>query len=202
MTANTNIVAPKVPVNAKNKQPSKAERQRNAFAKAKLAAANSAAKTNIEKARLDYVHGHESQAKRTRVYATMLNDRFKDAMAAFKCHWTAFTSANCRTDNEKAILAAIETERLAVREIAVVKCPSNADKPWSDMRLEAKRLHQGGEKRERVPQPLDKRLETALTKAYRAAMKEERPTDTECDEVTEIGRLLVRYHKVDLAKLG
>jgi len=203
MTNKSNIPAPKkAPLTAKRKQPSRMEVIRSAAAKVKLAAANAAAKTDIEKARADYITGHEGQAKRARVYAHMLNDRFAEQMREFKCHWTAFTTANCRTDNEKAILAAINGEREKVKEIAKAKCPSNPDKPWSDIRLTSKKLWQGGEKRERVAKPLDEKLRAGLAKIYRDAMKEDRPTVLECDVTFAIGALLQQHFKVDISKLG
>ena len=141
----------KASTTAKKKPLSQDTIRRNANERDRMVASIAAAKTDIVTAMGRYVDGHESQAKTARVYATMLNDKWQDEMVAFKCHWTAFTSNNCRTDNEKAILASITAERDAVKEYCKANKRSlgNLDRPWSDIRIAAKALHQGDGKRER-----------------------------------------------------
>ena len=45
-------------------------------------------------------------------------------------------------------------------------------------------------------------MQQVLSALYKKGMKEERPTEEECNELVELGRLLIKYHKVDLSKLG
>ena len=194
----------KAAITAKNKPLSQDAIRRNANDKARIIANLAAAKTDIVTAMGRYVDGHETQAKSARVYGTMLNDKWAEEMAAFKCHWTAFTSNNCRTDNEKAILASITAERDKVKEYCKANKRSlgNLDRPWSDIRVSSKALYQGEGKREREAVALDARMLKVLSALYKAGMKEERPTEEECNELVELGRMLIKYHSVDLSKLG
>jgi len=137
-----------------------------------------------------------------RVMAHYMNSMFSAEMASFKCHWSAFSPANCRTDNEKAILARIEAMRKEVQALAEKKGLANTHKPWSDMKRVSVDLFSGGKRMEKTAKPLDTVQRDLLTKLYKAAMKEERPTNIECDVNDTIGRLLVRYFKVDLSTLG
>jgi hypothetical protein len=127
-----------------------------------------------------------------------MNNAFAAEMVAFKCHWSALSRpANCRTDNEKAIIARIETLRKEVQALAENRKPyalKNTNKPWSDMKRIAVEIYTGGKRMEKVAQPLDTVQKELLTKLYKKAMGEERPTDTECDvnDILAIGRLLVQ----------
>ena len=137
-----------------------------------------------------------------RVMALYMNNAFAEPMAAFRCHWSALTSANCRSDNEKAVLARINDLRKQVQDAALAKGLANVHKPWSDMRKVSAELFHGGGAREKAAKPLDARQKADLTRLYKAGMKEERPTDLECDLNIAIGELLVTYFKVDLSTLG
>ena len=178
----------KVAVTAKKKPLPQDTIRRNANDKARTLAIIAAAKTDIVTAMGRYVDGHESQAKTARVYGTMLNDKWREEMAAFKCHWTAFTSNNCRTDNEKAILASITAERDKVMDYckANKKSLGNIHRPWSDIRISSKALYQGEGKRERETKALDAHMQLVLSALYKKGMKEERPTERNATSLSSL----------------
>lgn len=181
---------------------SKAERLRINLTKANAKAAKALPKMD-EAALVDALVRKTGEADgAARTFAHYMNNAFASEMSAFKCHWSAFTSANCRTDNEKAILARIEKLKTTVREAAITRGLAGINKPWSDMRKIAIDLYLGGAPRERNPKPLDVVQRDMLTKLYKACMKEERATPEELDVNDAIGRILIAAYKMDLSKLG
>ena len=188
--------------NAKTKAPTKAERLRTNLIKANASAAKKLPGSSFDSLAIALVDGTKRADGAGRTMAHFMNGEFAEQMKAFRCHWSAFTTANCRTDNEKAILARVEGYKKQVRDLAETKGLANINKPWSDMRKIAIELFSGGQPKERAPQALDKRQCDVLTKLYKACMKEERPTDTELAINDMIGRALAHYFKVDLSKLG
>lgn len=190
-------------VTAKVKAPTKAERLRTNFAKANASAAKRLDDgLTFDVMATDLVTATRKADGAARTMAHWMNNEFADVMAANKCHWSAFTAANCRTDNEKAILARIDDYRKAVQELALAKGLANINKPWSDMRRVALDLFSGGKPREGNAKPLDTVQRDILTKLYRKGMKEERATEAEMNLNYRLGELLVEYFRVDLAKLG
>lgn len=198
----TNVPAAKIAANAKNKAPSRAEKQRNNLAKANAKALKALPAASLDSLAVALVDGVRRADGASRTFAHYMNNTFAGAMKDFRCHWSAFTSANCRTDNEKAVLASVEAIRKQVQELALAKGLANINKPWSDMRKIAIDLFHGGKPRERTAVALDARFEKGLTALYKAGMKEERQTEQEAALNVAIGELLVQYFKTDLSKLG
>lgn len=196
------VTTTKAAGNAKRKGPTKAERLRTNLAKANASAAKAMPSADFAKLSVDLVMASKRNDGAARTLAHWMNHQFAEPMKAFRCHWSAFTPANCRSDNEKAVLARIEGYRKEVQELALVKGLSNTNKPWSDMKRISFEVFAGGTKRERVGQPLDKRQKETLVKLYKACMKEERPTDEELAVNDAIGRLLATTFKVDLSTLA
>lgn len=199
MTSNVTKPAP-ARQNAKAKVATKAERLRTNLAKANASAAKALPGADFADLATKLVQSSKSADGAARTMAHYMNHAFADAMAAFRCHWSTFTAANCRTDNEKAILARVESYRKQVQGLAEAKGLANVNKPWSDMRKIAAEIHRGGGKVERVAKPLEQIQRTDLLHAYKAGMKEERQTDAERDLNIAIGELLVQYFKEDLSK--
>ena len=180
---------------AKNKAPSLAERQRNTKAKNMAASAKTAIAKTLEEAREACVEGVKKGESGSRVYALKLEETFgKD--------WFTWSSANARGDNEKALFAAIEQERKACQSRSMERGLTNKDKAWSDAKAVSRGRFYGDNPRQTNAKALDATQLEVLTKLYKKAMKEERPTDIECDINAKIGELLVTYFKVDLTKLG
>lgn len=202
VTNNTNVPAAKVSSNAKGKAPSKAQRMRNNVVKANALAAKRLPDMDQAALITALVDSTKRADGAARTFAHWMNNQFADAMRDHKCHWSAFTPANCRSDNEKALLARINDIKRSVSETALNRGLANINKPWSDMKRIAVELYTGGVPRERQPKPLETLQVTLLTKAYKAAMKEERQTPEEADCNFAIGELLRRFFKVDLSKLG
>ena len=188
--------------NAKRKGPTKAERLRNNLVKANASATKALPSADFVKLSVDLVMASKRNDGAARTMAHWMNQEFAEPMKAFRCHWSAFTPANCRSDNEKAVLARIEGYRKEVQALALAKGLSNTNKPWSDMKRIALDVFSGGTKRERVGQPLDKRQKETLMKLYKACMKEERPTEDELAVNDVIGRLLATTFKIDLSTLA
>ena len=72
--------------------------------------------------------------------------------------------------------------------------------PWSRAKAIAKALREGNEPR--AGKPLDARQKATLLGLYKAAMKEERPTEEELNVNDAIGRILIANFKIDLSTLG
>lgn len=173
---------------------SKAERNRNLHAKQMARAENDATKVSLEDARADLVEATGRGEAKARVYAYALIERFGP-------DYYTFTSANSRTDNEKAHFAAIDEERRACAAAYEAKYGEKGkNMPWSRAKAVAKALREGGEPR--VGKPLDQHQKTTLVALYRKGMREERPTDGECDVNIAIGEILVAKFNVDLSSLG
>ena len=189
--------------NAKNKAPTKAVRQRLNLAKANAKASTAAlasADVNTLLAKLIKAAGDNDSA--ARVMGAWMNNAFAEAMRDYRCHWSHFTAQNCRTDNEKHILARVEEIRKASVALADKRGLANVNKPWSDMRKVSEGMFRGAAPREKTGKALDKRQMEDLTRLYKAGMKEERPTETELEVNKVLGQLLVKHFKVDLSKLG
>ena len=187
---------------AKNKKPSKADRLRSNVAKANAKAAKGLPDASFDSLAIALVTKTGQADGAARTMAHYMNHEFAEQMAAFRCHWSAFTAANCRSDNEKAILARIEERRKAIQELALTKGLANINKPWSDMRKIAVELFHGGKPQERVAVALDVKQRKALVALYKAGMKEERQTEQEADLNIAIGELLKQFFKIDLSTLG
>lgn len=171
-----------------------AERLRNNKAKAEAKAAKAGVNISLEKAIEDAVSAtHRSDAS-SRVMAYCME-------TTFGADWFTWTSANARTDNEKATFKAIEGYRTLCREKAIAKGLANPNKPWSDARKVSRDKLYGGTNT-RQPKPLDERFKVELSKLYKAAQKEERPTEQELDMSEQIGRMLVKFFGIDLTKLN
>ena len=198
----SNVPTAKVATNAKAKVATKAEKLRANMAKANAKAAKALPNASFDDLAAALVIKSAASDGAARTMAHYMNNAFAEQMKAFRCHWSAFTPANCRSDNEKAILAAVTEKKKAVQELAEKRGLANINKPWSDMRRIAIELFHGGRKPERTPKPLDTIQLDLLTKAYKAGMKEERQTEAEADLNATIGELLIAYFKVDLSKLG
>ena len=190
MTANTNTNA-----NASNKPVSKAQRIRNNAAKAVATAAKRAEEMSIEEAIVRAVDGTRQGEAACRVLAFTLEREFgKD--------WHTWDSGNMRSDNEKAIFAALEKHRKDCQDLALSKGLSNINKPWSDAKRVQREKNLGGRPAERIKKPLDSRIHEATRKLYKAGMKEEKQTEQEMAMMDALGRFLVQYFKEDLSKLG
>jgi hypothetical protein len=187
---------------AKAKGPSKAERERINLAKANASAAKALPNVTYEKLILALVEAAKRNDGAARTMAHYMNNIFASEMAAFKCHWSAFTAANCRTDNERAVLERVNSMKADVQELARSKGLANVNKPWSDMKAVSVALFHGGKAPERNPKPLNIIFKEGLTALYKKGMKEERQTDEEARLNIAIGELLAGYFKVDLSSLG
>lgn len=191
---NSNVAPATVATNAK-KAPSKAQRIRNNAAKAIAKANKDALDLSVEEAIAKAVYGTKQGEAACRVLAFALERDFgKD--------WYVWDSGNMRTDNEKAIFAALETHRKNCQELSLERGLSNINKPWSDAKRVQKEKNLGGRPAERLKKPLDSRLHDIARKAYKAGMKEERVTDNECGMLEDLGRFLIRWFSEDLSKLG
>ena len=180
---------------AKSKAPSLAERQRNIKVKNMAASSKVAVAKTLEEAREAAIAGAKAGESASRVYALKLEEVYgKD--------WFTWSAANARSDNEKALFAAIEQERKACQARAMERGLTNRDKAWSDAKAVSRGRFYGDNPRQANLKSLDATQLEVLTKLYKKAMKEERPTDMECDVNAKIGELLVAYFKVDLTKLG
>ena len=114
-----------------------------------------------------------------------------------------FTSKNCRTDNEKAHLAAIDAEKKLCQLATIAKKEgdkSGCDVPWSRVRAMARKMDNPETAREGTP--LDAAQRAGLIVLYKKGMKEDRPTEAECDANTAIGEILIKYFSEDLTKYG
>ena len=185
---------------AARKAPTKVERARNTLAKANASAAKKSSDASFEEALPGYLSASRTVEGGARVMAHIMNNDFADAMRDYRCHWSAFTTANCRTDNEKAILARVTERKNAMKAGAEAKGLVNVNKPWSDMAKVAKEIFYGGGARERVAKPLIEIMKADLLHAYKAAMKEERQTETEERLNTLLGDILQNVLKVDITK--
>lgn len=199
--AASNVTVAKVKTNAKNKAPTKADKARTNLAKANKSAAKGLdTGKDFDTMALDLVNASKRNDGAARTLAFYLNHEFAEPMKAFRCHWTAFTSANCRTDNEKAILARVNGYRDKMKALAEAKGLVNVNKPWSDTRKVSAEVYRGGGKVERIAKPLEQVQRADLLHAYKAGMKEERQTDAERDLNIIIGELLMKYFKEDITK--
>jgi len=187
---------------AKAKGPSKAERERINLTRANASAAKALPNASYEKLIAALVDAAKRNDGAARTMAHYMNNTFASEMSAFKCHWSAFTPANCRTDNEKAILARVNAMKTDVQELARSKGLANVNKPWSDMKGIAVTLFHGGKAPERNAKPLNTIFKEGLTALYKKGMKEERQTDEEARLNIAIGELLASYFRVDLSSLG
>lgn len=179
-------------VSAKRKAPTKAERMRTLAAKLDATAKAKASGLDIAKARANAVSKTGESESAARVYAHAL-------IAKFGGDYYKFTAANCRSDNEKAHLAAIEEERKACSDAYAAKYgEAGKNMPWSRAKAVAKALLEGGEPR--PAKPLDQRQKSALLSLYKAGMKEERPTEQECEVNEAIGRILIAAFRIDLSQ--
>lgn len=179
-------------VSAKRTAPTKAERMRKLAAKLDSQAKAKANLIDLDKARAAVVSKTGESESAARVYAHALISKFGG-------DYYKFTAANCRTDNEKAHLAAIDEERKACSAAYAAKYgESGKNMPWSRAKAIAKALLEGGEPR--PAKPLDQRQKATLLSLYKAGMKEERPTEAECEVNEAIGRLLVSAFKVDISQ--
>lgn len=180
---------------AKAKAPSLAERQRNIKARNMAAASKTSVAKSLEDCREACIEGVKRGEAGARVYALKLEETFgKD--------WFTWSAANARNDNEKALFAAIEQERKACQSRSLERGLSNRDKAWSDAKRVSRERFYGENGRTPSGKSLDKVQLEVLTRLYKKAMKEERPTDMECDVNAKIGELLVTFFHVDLTKLG
>lgn len=180
---------------AKTKAPSLAERQRNIRAKNMAAASKVSIAKDLEACREACIEGVKKGEAGSRVYALKLEETFgKD--------WFTWSAANARTDNEKALFAAIEQERKACQARSLERGLSNRDKAWSEAKKISRDRLYGEQGRTPNAKSLDKVQLEVLTKLYKKAMREERPTDEELNVNAKVGELLVTYFKVDLSKLG
>jgi hypothetical protein len=177
------------------KTPSKAQRIRDNAAKAIARADKASTDMTIGEAIVRAVDGTRQGEAACRVLAFALEREFgKD--------WPVWDSGNMRSDNEKAVFAALEEHRRNCQDLALAKGLSNINKPWSDAKRVQKEKNLGGRPNERTKKPLDTRQHDALRKLYRAGMKEEKLTDTECDLNAKVGELLIAFFNEDLSKLG
>lgn len=194
MTASNVTTAKAAPLTAKNKQPSKAELARKLAARLKAKAQTESTKVTLDEARAKCVTKTGEGMSAARVYAFALVQRFG-------ADWYTFSAANSRTDNEKAHFAAIEVERKAcMNEYAAKYGEEGKNVPWSRAKAICRQWREGGEPR--PGKPLDAKQKIALIALYKAAMKEERPTDQELTINDAIGRLLVTHFHVDLSQYG
>lgn len=175
------------------KQVTKAQRIRNNVTKAVAAAEK--ALISVEEAIVRAVAGTKQGEAACRVLAFSLE-------TAFGKDWYQWDSGNMRSDNEKVVFAALEKHRKDCQDLSLAKGLANINKPWSDAKRVQKEKNLGGRPSERTKRPLDSRLAEVTRKAYKAAMKEEKVTDLECDMIADLGRFLIKYFNEDLSKLG
>ena len=195
LNTNSNVAAVSANNNAKTKPLSKAQRIRNNATKAIAKANKDALDMSIEEAITKAVYGTKQGEAACRVLAFALEREFgKD--------WCIWDSGNMRSDNEKAVLAALDTHRKNCQELSLERGLSNINKPWSEAKRVQKEKNLGGRPAERLKRPLDTRLHDVVRKAYKAAMKEEKVTDDECSMIDSLGRFLVTFFNEDLSKLG
>ena len=174
---------------------SKAQQLRNNTAKAIAIADKAATEISIDEAIVRAVDGTKRGEAACRVLAYTLEREFgKD--------WHIWDSGNMRSDNEKAVFARLEEHRKNCQELAFQRGLSNIRKPWSAAKEKQREKNAGGRPTERLKKPLDTRLHDIARKAYKAAMKEEKVTDSECDMIADLGRFLVTHFNEDLSKLG
>ena len=180
--------------NAKNKAPTKVEQMRKIGERLAAKAKASPLVNDLDKARANCVSKTGESTSAARVYAHAL-------IAKFGGDYYTFTTANCRTDNEKAHLAAIEEERKRCSSDYAAKYGEEGkNMPWSRAKAIAKGMREGSEPR--AGKPLDETQKAVLTSLYKKAMKEERPTEAELAVNDAIGRLLIAAFKIDLSTLG
>lgn len=175
------------------KQVTKAQRIRNNATKAVALAEKSL--ISVEEAIVRAVAGTKQGEAACRVLAFSLE-------TAFGKDWYVWDSGNMRSDNEKVVFAALEKHRKDCQELSLAKGLSNINKAWSAAKQVQREKNLGGRPAERLKRPLDARLADITRKAYKAAMKEEKVTDTECDMIADLGRFLIKYFNEDLSKLG
>ena len=183
----------KSPNTAKRKQPTRVEVMRNINAKLQANAKASPLVLDLDKARASVVAKSGEAMGSARVYAHAL-------IGKWGADWYTFTSANSRTDNEKAHFNAIEAERKqCATDYAAKWGEEGKNMPWSRAKAIAKALREGGNA-ERIAKPLDKTQHAGLLSLYKKGMKEERQTPLEADCNTDIGKMLVKYFKEDINK--
>lgn len=180
--------------NAKKKGPTKVEQMRKIAERLSAKAKASPLVNDLDKARANAVTKEGESGSAARVYAHAL-------IAKFGGDYYTFTTANCRTDNEKAHFAAIDEERKRCQADYAAKYGAEGQNmPWSRAKKIAKALREGSEPR--AGKPLDETQKATLTALYKKAMKEERPTEAELAVNDAIGRLLIAAFKIDLSTLG
>lgn len=177
------------------KKITKAQRIRNNATKAIAAADKASITLSIDEAIVKAVYGVKQGEASCRVLAFSLEREFGP-------DWPIWDSGNMRSDNEKAVFARLEEYRKNCQDLALEKGLANINKPWSDAKRVQKEKNNGGRPAERIKKPLDTRLHDIVRKAYKAAMKEEKVTDDECNMVAALGRFLVTFFNEDLSKLG
>ena len=174
---------------------SKAQQLRNNATKAIARADKASIDISVEEAIVKAVHGINAGEAACRVLAFSLEREFgKD--------WHIWDSGNMRSDNEKAVFARLEEHRKNCQELALQRGLSNIRKPWSAAKEKQREKNSGGRPTERFKKPLDTRLHDIARKAYKAAMKEEKVTEDECNMIADLGRFLVAHFNEDLSKLG
>jgi hypothetical protein len=179
--------------NAKKKAPTKVEQMRKIGERLAAKAKASPLVNDLDKARANCVSKTGESTSAARVYAHAL-------IAKFGADYYTFTSANCRTDNEKAHLNAIEEERKRCSSDYAAKYGEEGkNMPWSRAKAVSKALREGSEPR--AGKPLDETQKAMLSSLYKKAMKEERPTEAELDVNDAIGRILISAFKIDLSSL-
>lgn len=177
------------------KQVSKAQRIRNNATKAIAIADKASLDITIDEAIVKAVHGTKQGEAACRVLAFALEREFgKD--------WYIWDSGNMRSDNEKAVFARLEEHRKNCQNLAIERGLAGVNKPWSDAKRVQKEKNLGGRPAERIKKPLDSRIHETVRKMYKAAMKEEKVTDDECNMIDALGRFLTTYFNEDLSKLG
>lgn len=184
----------KSPNTAKRKQPTRIEVMRNINAKLQAKAKASPLVLDLDKARASAVSDTGKAQGSARVYAHAL-------IARFGADWYTFTSANSRTDNEKAHFTAIEAERKQCASDYAAKWGEDGkNMTWSRAKKISKVLREGGNPERAPALPLDKTFHAGLLSLYKKGMKEERQTPLEADCNIAIGELLVKFFKEDITK--
>ena len=197
-TINSNI-ATKPAKSAAKKPLTKAERERNTLVKANASAAKKSSDKDFDGYLPEYVGAIGKGEGAARVMAHIMNHDFAEVTRDYRCHWSALTAANCRTDNEKAVLARINERKKQMQDLSRDRGVVNINRAWSDMQRIAKELHHGKAPRDTNTKPLIEVIKADVLHAYKKGMKEERQTEEEMDLMEKLGAMLLSL-KVDITK--
>ena len=178
-------------------KPSMAEVYRTALDKAEKVAAKNANVTSLEEARAKAVDGHGRAEGAARVYAHKLRAAFgADYYTLTKVNTPEIDPETGRQSQDYARFVQIEAERVACEAMAKARGLRYPGRPWTAAMQEARKLDGATT---RTARKLIIRQKAALIALYKAAMKEERPSERENAVNVLIGNILRAQFSVDLS---